>query len=39
MSKSGSGLSIRERLEDVYKVFGKTLFVFIVLWWVIKKIW
>jgi hypothetical protein len=39
MSKSGSGLSIRESLEGVYMLLGKGLFVFVVLWWLIKKIW
>lgn len=39
MSKSGSGLSIRENLEGVYKVIGKALIVFVIFWWFIKKIW
>jgi len=39
MSKSGSGLSIREKLEGVYKKLGKAFIGFVVLWWIIKKIW
>lgn len=39
MSKSGSGLSIKENLEGVYRVLGKAFIVVVVIWWLIKRIW